>query len=181
MTAPKPSEVFGPQLRAVREALGWSQRELLRHLADLGVEMDPATLNHIETGQRGVGLDEILEFAAALECSPLYLIFPTSRTSEVQIAPKVVVQGAEAREWMRARDPLPGQDRDLFTRVISEEEATVKVRWLSAYSKYTSAHGKLIAAQRNKANDKTLGKLTAEVKRTLSALREAERKVEEAS
>lgn len=181
MAVPKSSEVFGPQLRAVREALGWSQREVIRRLADLGVEMDPAALNHIETGQRSIGLDEALELAAALECSPLYLIFPTSRGAQVQITPKVVVDGAEARRWMRAKDPLPGQDRDLFTRVMSEEEAAFKVQWLAAYSEYTSAHGRLIAAERNESNDKTLGKLRAEVKRTLSAVREAERKVEEAS
>lgn len=181
MSVPKASEVFGPQLRVVREALGWSQRELVRRLADLGIEMDPATLNHIETGQRGIGLDEALELAAALECSPLYLIFPTSREAQVQIAPKVLVYGAEARRWMRAKDPLPGQDRDLFMRVMSEEEAAVKVQWLAAYGEYTNAHGKLMAAERNQANDKTLGKLRSEVKRTLVAVREAERKVEEVS
>ncbi len=181
MAAPTSSQVFGPQLRAVREALGWSQREVIRRLADLGVEMDPAALNHIETGQRGVGLDEALCLAAALECSPLYLMFPTSRGAQVQIAPKVIVDASEARRWMRAKDPLPGQDRDLFTRVMSEEEATFKVQWLAAYSEYTSAHGKLVAAERDQANDKVLGKLRAEVKRTLSAVRDAERKVEEAS
>ncbi|MFN2557221.1 MAG: helix-turn-helix domain-containing protein [Nitriliruptorales bacterium] len=178
MAAAKSSEVFGPQLRAVREALGWSQREVVRRLADLGVEMEPATLNHIETGQRGIGLDEALELAAALECSPLYLMFPTSRGAEVQIAPRVVVEASAARRWMRAKDPLPGHDRDLFTRVMSEEEASFKVQWLAAYSEYTNAHGKLLAAERNQNNDKTLGKLRTEVKRTLSTLREAERKVE---
>jgi hypothetical protein len=82
---------------------------------------------------------------------------------------------------MRAKDPLPGHDRDLYARVMSEEDASFKVQWLAAYTEYTNAHGKLLAAERNQNNDKTLGKLRAEVKRSLSALREAERKVEEAS
>ncbi|MDP8961059.1 MAG: helix-turn-helix domain-containing protein [Actinomycetota bacterium] len=165
----------------MREAHGWSQRELVRRLANLGVDMDPATLNHIETGQHQIGLDEVLALGAALECSPLYLVFPTSRDAGVEIAPKVVVDAAVARGWVRGKEPLPGQDRDLFARVMSEEEAAVKVRWLAAYSEYTNAQGRLTAAERNKASDAAVQKLRAEVKRTLTAVREAERKLEEAS
>lgn len=181
MAAPKPSEVFGSQVRAVREAHGWSQRELVRRLANLGLDLDPATLNHIETGQQEMGLDEVLALGAALECSPLYLVFPTSRDTDVQIAPKIVVDAAVGRRWMRGKEPLPGQDRDLFARVMSEEEAAVKVRWLAAYSEYTNAQGRLMAAERNKANDAAVQKLRAEVKRSLTAVREAERQLEEAS
>lgn len=175
---PKPSEVFATQIRVVREAHGWSQREVVSRLANLGVEMDPATLNHTESGQRGVGLDDLFAFAAALECSPLYLLFPTSREGEIGITPMVVVDAAAGRRWVRAKEPLPGQDRDLFARVLSEEEADMKARWLAAYSEYTNAQGRLMAAERNKASDASVQKLRAEVKRTLSAVREAERKLE---
>lgn len=124
----KPNEVFGVQLRAVREARGWSQRELLRRLAELGVDMDPATLHRTETHQRGLALNEALALAAALEVSPLHLIVPTAREATVEIAPKVVVSATNARRWVTGQWPLPGQDRKVFHQVGPEDVVEARRR-----------------------------------------------------
>lgn len=114
--APPPSSVFGQQVRAVRTHKGWtSQQHLAERLSELsGHDIDRSAIARLETGKRGVSLDEAFAISAALEVSPLSLMLPRDPSQPVAVAPHVTVTGKEAREWARGDEPLPGQDRQFF-------------------------------------------------------------------
>jgi transcriptional regulator with XRE-family HTH domain len=57
--------VFGRQLRALRERNGWTLAAVARRLAGVGVSWHPATVAKVETGKRGVSLDDALALCEA--------------------------------------------------------------------------------------------------------------------
>jgi transcriptional regulator with XRE-family HTH domain len=112
---PPPSRVFGEQVRGVRTRKGWtSQQHLADRLEELGHDIDRSAIARLETGKRGVPLDEAFAIAAALEVSPLSLMLPREPDDPVAVAPRLTVSAEEAREWVRGDEPLPNQDRQFF-------------------------------------------------------------------
>lgn len=114
-TGTPPSRVLGEQVRRVRVRKGWTtQQALADRLKALGYDMDRSAVARLETGKRGVSLDESFAIAAALEVSPLSLVLPRNEDEPVSVAPDLTVSTAAAREWLRGEEPLPGQDRQFF-------------------------------------------------------------------
>ena len=70
------SQTFSRRLREAREAQGLSQRDLTSRLRAIGLRINQAAIVRIERGERKIPLDEAIAIAAALDVSPLALIFP---------------------------------------------------------------------------------------------------------
>lgn len=119
------AEVVKQRVREVRERRGWTQRQLVDRLKELGVKLDPASLARIETGKRAVKVQELVELAAALEVSPLQLMLPTVGSHPVDVTPKTTVTTSEARAWARALGPLPGQSPDPMVAERGDDDAPV--------------------------------------------------------
>lgn len=116
-----PSHVFGEQVRGVRTRKGWtSQQRLADRLGALGHEVDRTAVTRLETGKRGVSLDEAFAIAAALEVSPLSLMLPRAPEEPVAVAPRLTVTTKAARAWAQGVEPLPGQDRQFFEQESPE-------------------------------------------------------------
>lgn len=122
----KPEKVFARQLRTTRERRGWTQAQLAERLSEMGVKLAQSALSKIESGERGVGLDECLSIAAALGVSPGSLAIPKAKDLQLEIAPSLVVDQWQALLWWRSVAPLdPGasdEDRRFFLEGRSDIE-----------------------------------------------------------
>src|ERR1039457_2619992 len=108
--AQTPSEIFAVEVRATRERNGWAQQQLAPRLAALDCPIDRSTIAKIESGKRGISLDEAFAFAAALGVSPAALALPRGTATDVRVAPKRTVRGYEAHRWLQGRASLFGDD-----------------------------------------------------------------------
>ena len=93
-----------------------SVRELSRRLDTLGVTMSPSAITKIETGARGVDIDELVALAVALGVSPLRLLLPDrgdvdDSEGDVYLTPNRKVIWRHAWEWARGESPLDDADR----------------------------------------------------------------------
>src|SRR3954454_22931103 len=103
----QPAVVFGKRVAAVRLDRGWTQARLAERLRELGYALPREALARLETGKRGVSLEDVFAIAYALDVSPLHLIVP------VDDAPRVIVAGGvqpadpgDLRRWVRGEEPL---------------------------------------------------------------------------
>jgi transcriptional regulator with XRE-family HTH domain len=119
---PLPSEVFRSRLREVRRLKGWTQQELADALARAGLDLSAFAITRIETGNRGVSLDQAIAMAAVLGVSPLHMIVPLE-DERVQLAPQLTVTTAEARAWLRGQRPLQEADERIFLFQTPPSEA----------------------------------------------------------
>lgn len=100
-TERKPGDIFADRLRHYRTGRGWSQRDLCQAVADrFGATINPATVARLETGQRGVTVDEACMLAVALGVPLGLLLWPVHEAELVNIAPGVSVTPWDAFEWM---------------------------------------------------------------------------------
>jgi transcriptional regulator with XRE-family HTH domain len=115
-------------MRVGRERRGWSQQDMANRLAEMGEPIDRATLARTESGARGLALDDALLYAAALDASPVGLLFPEDDEAPVALGPKFRVRSAYARRWLMGLAPLPVFIAHESPGTLSDEEllATVK-------------------------------------------------------
>ena len=112
---PSPSAVLGGKVRQVRLRKGWTaQQHLADSLGELGRPIDRTAVQRIESGNRGVSLDDAFTIATALEVPALSLMLPFDKEAPVAVAPEVTVSSGEAWKWAKGEEPLPGQDRRFF-------------------------------------------------------------------
>jgi transcriptional regulator with XRE-family HTH domain len=106
-TAHKPSDVAGRQIAWLRERKGWRQVDLAERIGeDFGISIDPATVARIETGNRGLSLDELFLFAAALDAPPALLMLPLGTGDDVSVTPTISIHPWLAYMWMTGEGPL---------------------------------------------------------------------------
>jgi transcriptional regulator with XRE-family HTH domain len=72
----RPSDRFRVRMREARERLGLSQRGLVLELEALGVAVSQPAVCLIESGERGVSLDEAVGIAQALRVPLDHLYLP---------------------------------------------------------------------------------------------------------
>ncbi len=101
----RPSDVFASRLRETRLARGLSQTELANRMTEAGRPLSKAALLRIETGQRGLSLDEALALAQLLQIAPAHLLSPPDG-ARVMLTEKAGVDGAGMRNWLLFGDPL---------------------------------------------------------------------------
>ncbi len=120
---PLPSEVFRTRIRKVRQAKGWTQQELAEALNGAGAELTAFAITRLESGKRGVSLDEAVAIAAVLGPSLLHMLVPLEG-ARVHLAPQLPVRAVDARAWVRGQRPLRQADEQLFYFQAPPSEAS---------------------------------------------------------
>lgn len=119
------SDIFREQLRLARRSKDWTQQDLSEKLAEIGVRMDPTTINRLEKGSRGVSLDEAIAIAIVLRRSPFGLCAPPDNRKYVTVAPGLTVTAHNLRKWfVGVRLPVPESDTPLTSSPVSEVSDT---------------------------------------------------------
>jgi transcriptional regulator with XRE-family HTH domain len=121
--AKTPSEIFAVEVRTTRERKGWTQQQLADRLAALDCPIDRSIIAKIESGKRGVSLDEAFAFAAALGVSPAALALPRGTDTDVRVAPNLTVRGYEAYRWLQGRAALIDHDKRFYNDARPDFEA----------------------------------------------------------
>lgn len=122
---PYVAHVVREQVRATRKRKGWSQAALGQRLKEIGAELDQHAVASLESGRRGVYVDDLLELAAALDVAPVHLLAPFDDDDEVKVA-AVSVKAPKLRAWIRGLATLAGptqSERDYFEAVPDSEWA----------------------------------------------------------
>jgi transcriptional regulator with XRE-family HTH domain len=109
-----PSEVFRGRLREVRQAKGWTQQELAEALSRAGAELTTFAVARMESGKRGISLNEAVAIAAVLGPSLLHMIVPLEERGRVHLAPRMPAKVVDARAWLRGQRPLRQEDEQVF-------------------------------------------------------------------
>lgn len=121
-----PSEAFRLQMPVMRDRKQprWSQEALAAAVSELGEPMHQATVAKIESGTRGISLDDAMGIAAALGVSPVHMVAASflQDVDRVAVAPKLPATTSLVRGWMRGQSPLREQDARFFFTEVSEEE-----------------------------------------------------------
>lgn len=102
-------------VRELREGLGWSQARLARELADLGMQLDATAITRIESGKRGVRIEEAWALAAALR-TELDGLVPTL-TTVMSLEDRIRYAEERLAQWRRRAE------RD--QKEIADEEAEI--------------------------------------------------------
>ena len=135
-----PRQVFSSQVREARQGRGWSQQRLADRLEEIGYPgISRATVAKIEDGsstRANAPLEDVLAITAALDSSPVHLIFPRDDSS-VQIARNLPPVPAKiGRMWMHGAGHLRfllgagnnADDAAAFIRQMPEEEFAMGAR-----------------------------------------------------
>lgn len=143
------SEVLAAQLPAIRARLDLSAQGLADRVAALGGTLDRAAISKIETGKRGVSLDEALLLALAADVAPVHLFLPREDAKPVRVAPKLSATAVAARRWLRGQEPLPGGDEKTFQVEVPASEWTRKrsQREIDAASRHAEADRRFRVAE----------------------------------
>jgi transcriptional regulator with XRE-family HTH domain len=125
--AQRPRDLFAERLRDLREGRGWSQRDLADELERSGSPMDRAVIARIETGKRGVSLDEAILFAAVLGTSLENMIVPSDiarpgSQETFQIAGKITVPARDVRLWLKGLQPLRQDDLAAWLKAMPDAD-----------------------------------------------------------
>ena len=113
----KPSKVFASRVKEVRTKKGLTQQQL----ADSLEGFNRPVVARIESGDREVKIDALIQICGVLGVSPIHMLVPTVGKEPVEIA-DVSLNPREAREWIRGQRPLHPEDfSTYFTEVSSEE------------------------------------------------------------
>jgi transcriptional regulator with XRE-family HTH domain len=110
----RPAEIVARRIVEAREARGWKQAELAERLEEVGYLKSRSTVTKLEGGRyRGISIDDVFAFAAALGVSPVHLLTPLEDEVIVAVTPSVHLPAAHARAWIRGGyfpPMLPGVD-----------------------------------------------------------------------
>ena len=120
MAEPKawePRAVLRERMKTIRKHQGLTQEGLADKLTEQGSPIDRASLGKIETGSRGISLDEAVAIALALDVSIAHLLVPDSPVP-IQIGKWRIAGGGRYAQWVRGGRPLPSQDDRSFEREI---------------------------------------------------------------
>lgn len=93
------SEVFALSLRETRTGRGMSQSQLAGLVTKGGLPLGASGLSRIESGDRGISLDEALALALHLNASPAHLLTPPD--GSVALSDNFAIDGPGLREWLR--------------------------------------------------------------------------------
>lgn len=89
--------IIGRNVRRARRAAGIEYEDFARLLTAMGLETSGATVLRLETGKRGVKVDELLVLAYVLGTSPFALVDPGA--DEVDVVEGVSLDGKALGDW----------------------------------------------------------------------------------
>lgn len=96
--------VVGQRVRELRRRVDMTQEQLAARLAECGAPMDRVTVAKIETGARGVSVDDLLVLGLALDVSPIALLLPGDG-DELPVGSDSFTSG-DLLAWLRGALPL---------------------------------------------------------------------------
>ena len=123
----RPSAVFAARLREIRKARGLSQELLAHSMTEGGRPLNKAALLRIESGERGLALDEALALAALLHAAPAHLLSPPEEEALVWLTDQRGVDGDGMRDFLRFGEPLALSPEGQRARLSSSLEQAVIV------------------------------------------------------
>lgn len=126
-------QITARRVRYLRERLGWSQQDLADKLANFKMPIDRSALARLETGKRGVSIDEMARLAFALNVAPVNLMTDTEAGDDEPMTPAIPgmeVSPEDARAWIRGYKPLPAQDPRVYFMTVSQAEFEARKREL---------------------------------------------------
>lgn len=108
------SQIAARRIRQIRKSQGVSQTDLAERLRAIGVPKSKSTLARMESEKKSESrvptLDEVFEFAAALDVSPRALVLPVDDLEvDVTIAPRVVDPAWRVARWLDG-EALPSRN-----------------------------------------------------------------------
>lgn len=87
-----PESLLAWHIKVQRQDRGWSQAELAERLAAAGLPLHATAVTRIESGKRGISLNEFVQIATAFEVSPEELIASLRTQAEFGLALEVEMQ-----------------------------------------------------------------------------------------
>lgn len=95
-----------------RHTLGWSAQRLAEEMTSVGIPWDRSIVANFETGRRsGVSVEELFALADVLGVAPAHLMLPVDdEEAVIAVTPTRAAKTWQAREWLRGRMHLRGQD-----------------------------------------------------------------------
>lgn len=100
-------DVIAHNVAILRKARGMSVRDLSAVMEQVGQKILPSGITAIEQGKRGVGAEDLLALAVALNVNPARLLLPVGdRQEEVALTPAVTVPAGVAWPWVRGETPI---------------------------------------------------------------------------
>lgn len=105
-----PEAVLRAEIRTQRNRQGMTAQQLADQVAESGGKLSRQAISKIETGDRGVSLDELLVLARALGVPPILLLFPVGTRETVEPLPGMVVYTDDAMQWFTGERPGPGAE-----------------------------------------------------------------------
>ena len=131
-----PSDIFGERVREIRDRRGWTQEDLAIRILNLeGQPVMTAPLNarrvtvaRVEGGDRGIGIDDVFLFAAALGVSPLNLMLDNDANRPVTLAARLTLPTSLITLWLEGELPIRGDD---VSDSVSNRDQSVWRRWFN--------------------------------------------------
>jgi transcriptional regulator with XRE-family HTH domain len=116
-----PHDIAIERIRELRRGRGWTQQDLADRLNHLGAHTDRAAVAKVEVRKRGLSLNELFQYALALDVAPVHLVAPPDSDEPVSLGPNMECAPAEMRAWVRGELPLFQDPRVYFTEVPDNE------------------------------------------------------------
>ncbi|MEU5872484.1 helix-turn-helix transcriptional regulator [Glycomyces sp. NPDC047369] len=129
MSSP-PSEVFARQVKRWRMERRLSAQDLANRLAELGSDLNRRVISKIESGERGVTLNEWLQLAHALAVPPPLLLIDLESGADIAVSSGVALHPWLAWRWLTGQEPPLLRSPDggtVVTRVTEFERARTAV------------------------------------------------------
>lgn len=120
---------IGEAVAERRKQLGMTGQQLAARCADLGVPIHRTTITKIEKGRPRFDLGELIVLAAALETSPVCLIYPDLDGDWVEVLPSGETSSFNAVQWFSAFEML---NTDVYNVGGYEVDLAAIRRWDAA-------------------------------------------------
>lgn len=138
-TAARPEELVARAVRYYRhDRLHITAQQLADRTAELGSGLSRQAISKIETGTRGVAVDELFTLAKALGVPPVQLLFPVEAGGDVEVIPGRAVDAWSALHWFTGEAPMPGDDPVTWETgaaavVLRHKHDRLVTEWFDAY------------------------------------------------
>lgn len=115
------------RIKEVRRSQKVSAAELAERCKKLGApHITASVIANVETRRRQeVSIDNLLTIAEALNVAPIHLLVPIADEEQEKlyaVSPESWTPAIEAREWIRGRVPLYGQDPRVYFSQVPRQE-----------------------------------------------------------
>jgi transcriptional regulator with XRE-family HTH domain len=116
VTEPSRKNPLGPtgvvaarRVHELREAHGWTFKELADRLENVKRPIPPLGLRRIEAEDRRIDADDLVALAVVLKVNPSALLLPTEAHGDIEVTGAGEVAFKAAWDWADGRQPLPGE------------------------------------------------------------------------